>query len=42
MDVELTISDLTAGYGSRTVVDGLSLPTLRGGQAERVRQDHHH
>lgn len=32
MDVELTIADLTAGYGSRTVVDGLSLPTLRGGQ----------
>ena len=32
MDVELTITDLSAGYGSRTVVDGLSLPTLRGGQ----------
>ncbi|GAA1470620.1 MULTISPECIES: ABC transporter ATP-binding protein [Corynebacterium] len=32
MDVELTITDLSAGYGSRTVVDGLSLPTLCGGQ----------
>ena len=32
MDVELTISELSAGYGSHTVVDGLSLPTLRGGQ----------
>lgn len=32
MDVELTVSDLSAGYGSHMVVDGLSLPTLRGGQ----------
>ena len=36
MDVELTVSDLSAGYGSHMVVDGLSLPTLRGGQVQEI------